>query len=94
MFRKFKKNKTLQAREIVIVFDGIITPELEEMVMQYTSILPIKIIRLPKNVGLGKALNEGLKHCLTIGYSVWIQMIFVYLKRFEKQVEFINSILM
>ena len=85
------KKQTLQATEIVIVFDGIITPELEEMVMQYTSILPIKIIRLPKNVGLGKALNEGLKHC---SYN-WIFRMdtddICLPERFEKQVEFIKQ---
>lgn len=85
------KKQTLQATEIVIVFDGIITPELEEMVIQYTSILPIKIIRLPKNVGLGKALNEGLKHC---SYN-WIFRMdtddICLPERFEKQVEFIKQ---
>ncbi|WP_454938286.1 glycosyltransferase [Capnocytophaga gingivalis] len=85
------KKQTLQATEIVIVFDGIITSELEEMVMQYTSILPIKIIRLTKNVGLGKALNEGLKHC---SYN-WIFRMdtddICLPERFEKQVEFIKQ---
>jgi len=85
------KKQTLQATEIVIVFDGIITSELEEMVMQYISILPIKIIRLPKNVGLGKALNEGLKHC---SYN-WIFRMdtddICLPERFEKQVEFIKQ---
>ena len=85
------KIQTLQATEIIMVFDGIITSELEEMVMQYTSILPIKIIRLPKNVGLGKALNEGLKHC---SYN-WIFRMdtddICLPERFEKQVEFIKQ---
>ena len=85
------KKQTLQATEIVIVFDGIITSELEEMVMQYPSILPIKIIRLTKNVGLGKALNEGLKHC---SYN-WIFRMdtddICLPERFEKQVEFIKQ---
>ena len=85
------KVQSLQASEIVMVFDGVVTHELEEMVMQYTSILPIKIIRLPKNVGLGKALNEGLKHC---SYN-WIFRMdtddICLPKRFEKQVEFIKQ---
>ena len=57
------KNQTLPATEIVMVYDGAITSELEEVVTQFITILPIKIIRLPQNVGLGEALNEGLKHC-------------------------------
>ena len=39
------KAQSLQATEIVMVFDGVVTPELEKVVIQYTSILPIKIIR-------------------------------------------------
>ena len=57
------KNQTLPATEIVMVFDGAITTELEEVATQFITILPIKIIRIPQNVGLGKALNEGFKHC-------------------------------
>ena len=57
------KNQTLSATEIIMVFDGTISSELEEVVRQFITILPIKIIRLPQNVGLGKALNEGLKYC-------------------------------
>ena len=85
------KIQTLQATEIIMVFDGVVTTELEKVVMQYTSILPIKIIRLPQNVGLGKALNEGLKHC---SYN-WIFRMdtddICLPKRFEKQVEFIKQ---
>ena len=59
--------------------------------MQYTSILPIKIIRLPQNVGLGKALNEGLKHCI---YN-WVFRMdtddICLPDRFKKQVEFIKQ---
>ena len=85
------KNQTLKPTEIIMVFDGIVTPELEEVVIQYTSILPIKVIRLPKNVGLGKALNEGLKHC---SYN-WVFRMdtddICLPERFEKQVEFIKQ---
>ncbi|WP_315499549.1 glycosyltransferase [Capnocytophaga gingivalis] len=85
------KVQSLQASEIVIVFDGVVTHELEEMVIQYSSILPIKIIRLPQNVGLGKALNEGLKHCS----HNWVFRMdtddICLPERFEKQVEFIKQ---
>ncbi|WP_314817691.1 glycosyltransferase [Capnocytophaga gingivalis] len=85
------KAQSLQATEIVMVFDGVVTPELEKVVIQYTSILPIKIIRLPQNVGLGKALNEGLKHC---SYN-WVFRMdtddICLPDRFKKQVEFIKQ---
>ena len=88
---KSLKNQTLPATEIVIVFDGAITTELEEVVTQFITILPIKIIRIPQNVGLGKALNKGLKHC---SYD-WVFRMdtddICLPERFEKQVEFIKK---
>ena len=85
------KKQTVQAIEIVLVFDGVVTHELEEMVIQYSSILPIEIIRLPQNVGLGKALNEGLKHCS----HNWVFRMdtddICLPNRFERQVAFIEQ---
>ena len=85
------KNQTLPATEIVMVYDGTITSELEEVVAQFITFLPIKIIRLPQNVGLGKALNEGLKHC---SYN-WVFRMdsddICLPNRFEKQVAFITQ---
>ncbi len=55
--------QTLPADEVVIVFDGPLTPELENCVEKWSKKLPIKIVRLAKNVGLGEALNIGMKAC-------------------------------
>lgn len=50
--------------EIVLVKDGPLTKELDALVEEYQARYPkFKIVPLEKNVGLGKALNEGLKHC-------------------------------
>lgn len=85
------KNQTVQANEIIIVFDGKITSDLEEVVDIYKNILPIEIVRLPENVGLGKALNEGLKYC---SYE-WVFRMdtddICVSNRFEKQVDFIQQ---
>lgn len=85
------EKQTLPATEIIMVFDGAITTELEEVVIQFITILPIKIVRLSQNVGLGKALNEGLKHC---SYN-WVFRMdtddICLPERFEKQVNFINK---
>ena len=85
------KNQTLPATEIVMVYDGAITTELGEVVTQFITILPIKIVRLPQNVGLGKALNEGLKHC---SYN-WVFRMdsddICLPERFAKQVDFITQ---
>ncbi|WP_112290990.1 MULTISPECIES: glycosyltransferase family 2 protein [Rahnella] len=56
-------NQTLPCNELICVYDGPIGNELEAVVNNWLNKLPIKIIPLDKNVGLGNALNEGLKHC-------------------------------
>lgn len=49
--------------EVVIVEDGPLTEELYQVLTGFSDSLPIKRVVLTKNVGLGRALNEGLKHC-------------------------------
>ena len=55
--------QTLQADEIVLVFDGPIGDSLKSVVDKWSSLLPLNIIPLKSNVGLGNALNHGLKYC-------------------------------
>jgi len=57
------ENQTLPPPEVILVIDGPIGNELELVVQAHSMLLPMKIVRLPKNVGLAAALNEGLKHC-------------------------------
>lgn len=57
-------NQTLKPDEVVMVEDGPLTPELYSILDEYESVHPeLKRIPLSVNGGLGKALNEGLKHC-------------------------------
>ena len=57
-------NQTKQAKEIVLVKDGQLTKELDDIINAYASQESnLKIISLPTNQGLGIALNEGLKYC-------------------------------
>jgi glycosyltransferase involved in cell wall biosynthesis len=57
-------NQTVLPTEIVLVKDGPLTSELDTVIEEYKLKYPIlKILPLIKNVGLGKALNEGLKYC-------------------------------
>lgn len=58
-------SQTLQANEIILVIDGPIGDELQKNVDYFKSLLPkiLKIKKLIKNIGLGKALNIGLKEC-------------------------------
>lgn len=48
--------------EIVMVIDGYIPHELLTVIEYWKALLPMKIIPLSKNVGLGNALNIGLQH--------------------------------
>ncbi|CRZ34502.1 glycosyltransferase [Herbinix hemicellulosilytica] len=58
-------NQTLRPDEIVIVKDGELTKDLENIIEHYIYKYPglFNIVPLKENVGLGKALDEGLKYC-------------------------------
>lgn len=83
--------QTYPADEIILVLDGEITPELRQVIDEFITLLPLKLIPLAQNVGLGKALNEGIKHCS----NEWIFRMdtddICYPERFAKQVEFIEK---
>lgn len=83
--------QTVRADEIVLILDGEITPELEQIVQKFSQILPIVIFRLEKNEGLGNALNFGLKQCK----HNWVFRMdtddICVPERFEKQLEFIKQ---
>lgn len=54
--------QTLPPDEVVLVKDGSLTSELDSVISEYERLHPsLKVV--PQNVGLGRALNEGLKHC-------------------------------
>jgi glycosyltransferase involved in cell wall biosynthesis len=81
-------NQTVFPAEIVLVKDGILTPELDNIIEEYKlKYSCLKIITLTKNLGLGPALNEGLKHC---SYELVARMDTDDIckpNRFEKQLE-------
>ncbi|MFD1362330.1 glycosyltransferase [Lentibacillus salinarum] len=58
-------NQTLPPNEIVIVKDGELTEELDEVINRYQTSYPnlFTVVPLQHNVGLGKALNYGLENC-------------------------------
>ena len=58
-------NQTAEPDEIVIVKDGPLSVELEKVLRAYVSKYPkiFNIVVSEKNIGLGLALNLGLKHC-------------------------------
>lgn len=58
-------DQTLLPDQIVIVKDGPLTRELDSVINKFTNEYPdlFTIVPLFKNIGLGRALDEGLKHC-------------------------------
>lgn len=57
-------NQTILTNDFVIVKDGPLTDEMNNVLDDYKNKYSfINIINLEKNMGLGKALNEGLMHC-------------------------------
>ena len=58
-------NQTVTPDEIVIVKDGPLTKELENVLGKYLKEYPeiVKTVVSEKNIGLGLALNLGLQHC-------------------------------
>lgn len=84
--------QTVQSQEIVLVKDGPLTDELDEIINNYVSQYPnLKVISLPQNQGLGKALNEGLKYCT---YDIIARMDtddIAKPSRFEKQIKIFDE---
>ena len=58
-------SQTVSPNDFVIVCDGPLTDELNTVINNFINSNPkiMNIIRLPANVGVGAATNEGLKHC-------------------------------
>lgn len=92
-FQSIWIEQTIQPTEIVLVLDGPIGDELTQCVEKWQQIIgqPLKVIPLSQNIGLGKALNEGLKHCL----NEWVFRMdtddICTPDRFSKQVAFIQE---
>ena len=57
--------QTIPTNDFVLVCDGELTEELESVINEMEKLHgeTLNVIRLPKNGGLGNALNEGMKHC-------------------------------
>lgn len=92
-FESIWDSQTTKPTEIVLVLDGPIGEELTVCVQKWQSKIgsPLKVVPLPQNVGLGKALNEGLKQC---SYN-WVFRMdtddICTSDRFEKQIKFIEQ---
>lgn len=57
------EGQALQPDEIVLVKDGPLGQDLDEVIADFSARLPIRAIQLPQNRGLGYALSVGVHEC-------------------------------
>ena len=57
------KDQTLTPDEIVLIKDGPVVPAIDECIVIFSNILPIRVYAYPVNRGLGPALRDGLLAC-------------------------------
>lgn len=83
--------QTLRADEVVLVEDGPLPDPLLRVIEGWRTTLNIRSVRLPRNVGLARALNAGLEHC---SHELVARMDgddISLPERFEKQVRFMTD---
>lgn len=58
-------NQTVMTNDFVIVCDGVLTKELNQVIDEFVHMHPalFQIIRLKENIGIGAATNIGLQYC-------------------------------
>ena len=56
-------NQTVKPSEVVLVVDGPVNAQLDAVISYYEKNPLFRIVRLPQNVGHGKARQAGLSHC-------------------------------
>lgn len=83
------KNQILKPSEIVLVKDGPLTRELDEVIDGFEDELPLKVIPLKTNQGLGVALNIGLEACSNDLVARMDTDDIAVSNRFEEQVEYL-----
>ena len=85
-------SQTVRADEVVLVEDGRLTDELDNIIAEYEQRYPeLKVVRFEQNRGLGHALNDGLHHCT---YDIVARMDTVDIakpERFEKQLKVLEE---
>ncbi|MCG7218888.1 MULTISPECIES: glycosyltransferase [Acinetobacter] len=91
-FQSIWNDQRIHPNEIVLVLDGPIGDQLSQIVLSWQRKIGenLKVIPLEQNIGLGNALNEGLKYCS----NEWVFRMdtddICTPDRFEKQVAFIE----
>jgi glycosyltransferase involved in cell wall biosynthesis len=80
-------NQTLPPDEVVLVVDGPVPNEIDNVIAQFEDNKSFKVVRLPKNVGHGNARKTGLENC-TYPYVAIVDADDVNMpERFELQIK-------
>lgn len=82
-------NQTYLPSEIIVVIDGFVNQEIEDVIQKYYNNTLFKIIRLSENKGLANALNVGIK---SSKYDFIARMDaddICFPDRFEKQIKYL-----
>ena len=81
------KEQTLPADQIILIKDGTLTSELEDVISEWKEKLPLKVVGYENNQGLAHALNFGLQFVETELVSRMDSDDIAFSERFEKQVK-------
>lgn len=92
-FQSIWDHQTLKPSEIIMIEDGPLTPELDQVIAQWQEKIGdiLKITKLIQNVGTGKAKNIGLQQCSHEIVCIVDTDDISVPTRFERQVEFLRN---
>ena len=82
---------SIRPADFVLVCDGELTDELNDIIDDYANRLVINIVRLSDNIGLGRALQVGVNHCQYEWVARFDADDICVLDRFAKQIAFIKQ---
>jgi glycosyltransferase involved in cell wall biosynthesis len=82
---------TVLPAQVVLVQDGPLGNELHEVIVRYQSSLPLQLLPLEQNVGLGPALNAGLALCRHEWVARFDTDDLLVADRFERQLAFLKD---
>lgn len=85
------KDSSLQPKKIVLVKDGPLSSELEQVIDTWKEKLPLHVVGYSQNMGLAHALNYGLQFVETELVARMDSDDICYPDRFEKQVLFLSE---
>lgn len=82
---------SIQPNEVVLVVDGPINNALSKVIESFLPVLPITLLPLDRNAGLGLALNKGLLLCKHEWIARFDSDDICFPNRFETQLQFIQQ---